>query len=331
MKVPEYNETITIRDPFNPSKTVKSVVSSTLVPLSNVKVKRGKVKDVYDLGEHLVLYFTDRVSAFDSILKDPIPYKGVYLCASTVFWFKETSHIFPNHFIEQFGDRCIKTVKAERIDIEWIIRGYLYGSAWRAYSKGVKVVSGVKIPNGLSLAEELPEPILTPTTKSDVGHDIEISREEAISEKLVDRDEWRELEEACFKLYEYYRWKAKSCGLILADVKLEFGRFREGLIQIDEPLTHDTARIWPVEYYEPGRPQYDYCLDKEFLRAYLKSVGFKASNTQLRLPWPVIEQVALRVKGSYEVLTGKCKIRSLNLKSLSEVLAEVEGETFKCH
>lgn len=287
--------------------------------------RRGKVKDVYDLGDQLLIYYTDRISAFDVVFKDSIPYKGIYLHKLSTFWFKESSHIFPNHFIEDLDDRSMRVVKAERINLEWIVRGYLYGSAWGAYVKGVRTVSGVVLPNGLQMAEKLPEPILTPTIKSDVGHDVEISKEEAIAKGLVSRDEWNELEEASFKLYEFYSKRASAVGLLLADIKLEFGRYKGCLIQIDEPPTHDTARIWSLKHYEVGKPQESHCLDKEFFRAFLKRIGYIGEGEPPRLPWPLVKQVALRVKGAYDVLTGKMSIQDLDLKSIDEVLVEVGG------
>lgn len=306
-------------NPFG-AGTVRAVRASW--PSSGAaKLRRGKVRDVYDLGDRLVLYHTDRVSAFDVVLEDLVPLKGVYLCALSEYWFRRTARLFPNHLIARTGERTLEVVKAERIDVEWIVRGYLYGSAWRAYSRGARVVSGVELPSGLRLAEELPEPVLTPTTKSESGHDRELTKEEAIGSGLVTRDEWAEIEEACYRLYEFYRREARSRGIIVADVKLEFGRTREGLIQIDEPPTHDSARLWSAEHYEPGKRQEAYCLDKEFLRAYLTRVGYRGEGRPPRLPWAVVEQVALRARGAYEVLAGLRSVRDLGLKSLDEVLA----------
>ncbi len=263
----------------------------------NRLLRRGKVKDIYVEDGHLLLVHTDRVSTFDVVLNTLIPYKGVYLCLLSAYWFRKSASIFPNHFMEQIGERILRVVRAERTDIEWIVRGYLYGSAWRAYSRGLRVISGVRLPEGLTLAEKLPEPILTPTTKSDSGHDEEVSKEETVSRGLVSRDEWSELEEACFKLYEFYTYEALKAGVIIADVKLEFGRFKGGLIQIDEPPTHDSARIWSAKYYRPGRRQESFCLDKEFLRTYLARTWDRRGGQPPTLPWPVIRQVALRVRG----------------------------------
>jgi len=195
--------------------------------------KRGKVRDVYDLGETLLLASTDRISAFDVNLLDGIPLKGQALNNLSIYWFKRTKNIFPNHYIEQIDDRTMKVLKAERIDIEWVARGHLYGSAWRKYKKGERTVSGIKLPNGLQLAEELPEIILTPTTKSERGHDIEITKTQAINNKLVKVEEWKELEEATFKLFEFYKKEANSKDIIIPDFKLEYGRYKDSHIQID--------------------------------------------------------------------------------------------------
>lgn len=228
--------------------------------------------------------------------------------------------------IEQVNERTLRVVKARRIDVEWVVRGYLYGSAWRAYKKGAREISGMRLPSGLQLAEELPDPILTPTTKSEVGHDEEISKDEALRRGIVTREEWSILEEASIKLYEFYRREAKSRGMIVADVKLEFGRLEGDLIQIDEPATHDSARLWLEEYYAPGRPQDLYCLDKEYLRACLRALGYEGDGDPPKLPRAVIRQVALRVKGAYEVLAGISSPRDLNLLSVEETVGEIRCE-----
>jgi len=304
-------------NPFSDGGFVDAVRFSNLnFPL----LRRGKVRDIYDLGDHLILFHSDRISAFDVVLRELIPMKGIYLNKLTAFWFERTKNIFPNHFVEMVDDRSIKVVKANRIDIEWIVRGYLYGSAWRSYSSGKRVISGVELPNGLSYAEKLPQPILSPTTKSDVGHDVEISKGEAIDRGLVSRDEWYELEEASLKLYSYYNSVAESVGLIIADIKLEFGRFKGELIQIDEAPTHDSARIWVKKYYCVGKPQERYCLDKEFLRAYLMAKGFNGAGAPPQIPMDVIRQVAWRVRGAYEVIAlGRC-VDELPLKGLEEFI-----------
>jgi len=290
----------------------------------NIKPRRGKVRDVYDLGETLLIVTTDRVSAFDVVLPTLIPHKGKSLHALSVDWFRRTREVFPNHLLESVDERTMKVVKAERIDIEWVVRAYLYGSAWRAYRAGQRVISGVKLPEGLTMAEELPEAILTPTTKSEVGHDVELSKEEAIERKLLSLEEWNILEEASLRLFEYYHKEARKRSIIIPDFKLEFGRHRDGLIQIDEPPTHDSARFWVERKYEAGKPQETHCLDKEYLREYLRRVGFAGEGAPPELPLPVIREVSKRCVASYLVLAKHQSIDSFVLKSVDEIFEKRE-------
>lgn len=286
-------------------------------------LRRGKVRDVYDEGSELLIVATDRISAFDRIMHQGIPRKGVSLTKLSEFWFRKTNHIFKNHLISVSGDRTLRVRKAQRIDIEWIARAYLYGSAWRTYSKGIREVSGVKLPSGLQMAEELPEIVLTPTTKSDEGHDQELSREEAIKRRLVGKDDWNELQEATFKLFEYYKTEAGLKGIIIPDFKLEFGRVGDDLIQIDEPPTHDSARFWAKDKYRVGEKQERHCLDKEFLRDYLMRKGFSGDGDVPELPKEVIDQISARCTGAYEVISGKARMESLGLLSVDEVLEKL--------
>ena len=283
-------------------------------------LRRGKVRDVYDEGDELLIVATDRISAFDRVMPRGIPQKGVSLTSLSEFWFLKSRHVYKNHFISKFDNRTLRVKKAKRIDIEWIVRAYLYGSAWRAYSKGAREVSGVKLPGGLQLAEELPEVILTPTTKSDEGHDQELSREDAISRKLVSQDEWNELEEATYRLFEFYKKEAGLKGIIIPDFKLEYGAVADELIQIDEPPTHDSARFWAKNKYKIGEKQEKHCLDKEFLRDYLLRRGFSGDGEIPDLPDLVVDQISKRCTGAYEVLSGKRTLESLDLQSVDEVL-----------
>jgi len=283
-------------------------------------IRKGKTKDIYDLGEELLIYFSDRISAFDTILPAIIPRKGEYLLKLTAFWMKKSKNIFPNHLVEVVDNRRLKVLKTKRIDIEWIVRKYLYGSLWRMYSKGERVVCGIKLPNGLRKAEELPEPVLTPTTKSDIGHDREISKEEAINAGITDAETWKELEEASLRLYEFYETEAKKKNLIIADVKLEFGSYKNELIQIDEAPDHDTARIWPLKYYEVGKNQEDYCLDKEYLREYLRRIRFNGTGTPPKLPEAVINEVAKRCAGAYKIIVEGTDVDDLGLVGLERLI-----------
>ncbi|MHB1868904.1 MAG: phosphoribosylaminoimidazolesuccinocarboxamide synthase [Nitrososphaerales archaeon] len=286
-------------------------------------LRRGKVRDIYDEGDELLIVATDRISAFDRIMPRGIPGKGIALTKLSEFWFLKTRHIFKNHLISKYGGRTLRVKKAQRIDIEWIVRAYLYGSAWRAYSKGAREVSGVKLPSGLQLAEELPEIILTPTTKSDEGHDQELSRAEAIANGLVTMDDWNELQEATFKLFEYYKREASLKGIIIPDFKLEFGRVGDEMMQIDEPPTHDSARFWAKDKYRVGEKQEQHCLDKEFLRDYLLRKGFSGDGEIPDLPDQVVDQISKRCQGAYDVLSGARTVESLGLLRVDEVISKL--------
>ena len=289
----------------------------------NPSPRRGKIRDVYDMGDHMLIVTSDRISAYDVVYPTLIPHKGESLHALSEFWFRETRSVFPNHFMEVLDGRTMKVVKARRVDVEWVCRAYLYGSAWRAYRKGARAISGVELPNGLVMAEELPEVILTPTTKEESGHDMEISKNEAIDVGLVTRDEWDRLEEATFRLFDKYRGVAKSRGLIIPDFKLEFGRLNDGLIQIDEPPTHDSARYWAQKFYEPGRPQEATCLDKEFLRSYLRRIGYMGDGEPPVIPSPVVREISKRCVASYEVISGKAGLGDFDLMTVDQVMEEL--------
>ncbi len=288
---------------------------------------RGKVRDIYVKdSDELLIVATDRISAFDRVMPVGIPSKGTALTGLSEYWFRKTRHIFSNHYLSGSNPRTIRVKRAKRIDIEWIARAYLYGSAWRAYSRGERTVSGITLPSGLQLAEELPEMILTPTTKSDEGHDQEISRKQAIEEGLVGDNEWKELEEATFRLFEYYKKEASLKGIIIPDFKLEFGWQGDELIQIDEPPTHDSARFWSKSKYRIGEKQEKYCLDKEFLRDYLMMKGFAGEGDIPELPDILVEQVSKRCMGAFEVLTGLRELESLNLPSVDEIIEQLAAK-----
>jgi len=310
-----------VPDPLGPGEV--EVVKASNVYGDERPPRRGKVRDVYDLGDELLILTTDRISAFDVVYPTLIPHKGRSLHALSEYWFKETKDVIPNHFLESVDDRSMKVLKAERIDVEWVCRAYLYGSAWRAYRDGARSVSGVELPDGLVMAEELPEVIITPTTKSESGHDTEISKAQAIEEGLVTVDEWNELEEATYKLFEFYRSTARSRGFIIPDFKLEFGRRDGRLIQIDEPPTHDSARYWAEASYEPGRGQEATCLDKEFLRKCLRRMGYTGDGPPPEIPSPVVREVSKRCVASYQVISGQKTLADFDLKNVDEVWEEL--------
>ncbi len=310
-------------DPLNLANKVEVLRNSNLYGDENPP-RRGKVRDVYDLGDRILFVTTDRISAFDVVYPTLIPHKGESLHALSVFWLSRTGDIFPNHFLNSVDTRSMMVVKAERIDIEWVCRAYLYGSAWRAYRDGARVISGVELPDGLTMAGELPEVILTPTTKSEEGHDREITRSEAIEAGLMTRYEWLELEEATYRLFEYYRSEARKRGFIIPDFKLEFGRRDGGLIQIDEPPTHDSARFWAKKFYEPGKLQEATCIDKEFLRECLRRIGYTGDGPPPSIPAPVVREVSKRCVASYLVLSGKKTLTDFELSPVDSVLEELQ-------
>jgi phosphoribosylaminoimidazole-succinocarboxamide synthase len=314
-------EAYLVPDPLGPGD-VEVLQASSLYGANNPP-RRGKIRDVYDLGDQMLIVTTDRISAFDVVYPTLIPHKGESLHALSVYWFERTGGIFPNHFKESVDSRSMLVTKAERIDVEWVCRAYLYGSAWRAYRDGARTISGVEVPDGLVMAEELPEVIITPTTKSEVGHDLEISRSQAIDAGLVTREEWDQLEEATHNLFDFYRVEAKKRGLIIPDFKLEFGRLDGGLIQIDEPPTHDSARYWAEEFYEPGRGQEATCLDKEFLRECLRRIGYTGDGPPPSIPAPVVREVSKRCVASYQVISGRKRLGDFDLKTVDEVMEEL--------
>ncbi|KXB02586.1 phosphoribosylaminoimidazole-succinocarboxamide synthase [candidate division MSBL1 archaeon SCGC-AAA261F19] len=276
---------------------MEALIESNL-PLK--RFKRGKVRDIYDLDDKLLIVSTDRISAFDSVLPNGIPRKGEALNRLSAFWFNQTEKIIPNHMIDVIDQRSMLVRKAEPIKIEFIVRGYLYGSAFRKYKQGKKI-SGIELPEGLKKAEKLPSSILTPTTKAEQGHDVEVNREQVarkIGNELTD-----EIEEACFKIYEKASKKALKNGILIADTKFEFGLCGGDLIQIDETLTPDSSRFWPLEKYELGKDQYSF--DKQYLRDYLDNIGWNKEPPAPNLPDEVIAQTSKRYKECYERLTGK--------------------------
>ena len=294
-----------------------------VVKYSNLGVgtlRRGKVRDVYDLGDELLIYHTDRISAFDVIMPTLIPRKGESLLKLSVFWMEKSRGVFPNHLLKAEGNRILRVKKAKRIDIEWVVRKYLYGSLWRAYSRGERNLYGIKFPNNLVMAQELEEPVLTPTTKADVGHDEEITREEALERGLVDRETWSELEEATLGLFSFYEKEAKERGIIIPDFKIEFGVCNGELMQIDEPPTHDSARMWATKYYRVGEPQEKHCLDKEFLRECLRRMGFSGEGPAPDLPKPVVTEVVKRCVGACSVIAEGSSIEELGLSSVDDIL-----------
>lgn len=278
--------------------------------------KSGKVRELYDLGDSLIMVCTDRISAFDNILESPIPKKGEVLNKMSKFWFDFTKDVVPNHMISidaadmpvffrkpEFDGNSMKTQKLEMIPVECIVRGYITGSGWESYKKD-GTICGIRLPEGLEECEKLPEAIFTPSTKAPVGeHDMNISMEEG--EEWIERTfpgkgkEYMErLRDLTLALYRKCADYALSKGIIIADTKFEFGLDREGNIVLgDEMLTPDNSRFWPLDGYAPGKGQPSY--DKQFVRDYLKE------NPGDVLPQEIIDKTIGKYVEAYELLTGE--------------------------
>ncbi|HDH41613.1 MAG TPA: phosphoribosylaminoimidazolesuccinocarboxamide synthase [Candidatus Altiarchaeales archaeon] len=276
---------------------------------------RGKVRDIYDLNDKLLIVATDRISAFDSVLPCGIPYKGKVLNLISVYWFNFTRDIIKNHLItsdvskfpdklrehsELLKDRSMLVKKAERIDIECVVRGYIAGSAWEEYKRKGSVC-GISLPEGLSESERLPEPIFTPAIKAKTGHDVNVT-EEKVAE-LVGEDLKDELKEKSIAIYEKAFKEAESKGIIIADSKFEFGMYDDELILIDELLTPDSSRFWSLEDYQPGMPQKSF--DKQFIRDYLVDIGWNKEPPAPSLPDHIVQKTIQRYLEAYERITGR--------------------------
>jgi len=283
---------------------------------------RGKVRDTYDLGKQLLIVATDRISAFDVVLPCGIPDKGKVLNQLSAFWFGKTGNIITNHVIETVSDvrgldaylpagkrfaypeyltgRSMVVKKVQRLPVECVVRGYLAGSAWAEYEKQ-GTVSGIRLPAGLLESQELPEPLFTPSTKAETGHDEPMTLKELkvlVGEKVAE-----ELSEKSLKIYSYARKQAFAKGIIIADTKMEFGLADGKLILIDELLTPDSSRFWDIKLYKVGQSQPSY--DKQPVRDWLTKSGWKKEPPAPMLPPDVIESTSRGYRRAFEQLTGK--------------------------
>ncbi len=276
---------------------------------------KGKVRDTYDLGDRLLMVTTDRLSAFDVVLPNGIPYKGQVLTKLSAFWFRETANIIHNHFItddfndyppelhtyrEQLAGRSMLIKKAHRINFECVVRGYLAGSAWKEYRQ-TGMVCGIRLPGGLREAEQLPEPIFTPATKVEQGHDVNISLEEL--KNHLGEELGQALADTSLAIYNYAAKLALDRGIIIADTKMEFGLLNHQLILIDELLTPDSSRFWAVGDYAPGQSPPSF--DKQFVRDYLERIGWNKQPPAPELPPDVVEGTAQRYREALLWLTGE--------------------------
>ncbi|MSU62454.1 MAG: phosphoribosylaminoimidazolesuccinocarboxamide synthase [Pedosphaera sp.] len=278
------------------------------------KIKSGKVREVFDLGESLLFVATDRISAFDCVMPNGIPRKGEVLTQISHFWFDQMAAIVPNHrlttasdplpaalqpYAEKLTRRSMIVRKAEPLTIECVVRGYLAGSGWKEY-RAQKTVCGIKLPDGLVESSELPEPIFTPATKAETGHDINISFEEA--RQRVGPEIANQVRELSLKIYRRARDHARERGIIIADTKFEFGIFNGKLILIDEVLTPDSSRFWPADAYKAGGPQPSY--DKQFVRDYLETLDWDKTPPAPALPDDVVSRTRDKYLEAYRWLTG---------------------------
>jgi phosphoribosylaminoimidazole-succinocarboxamide synthase len=279
------------------------------------KIKSGKVREMFDLGDRLLLVATDRISAFDCIMPNGIPRKGEVLTQISHFWFEKFAGFQPNHllakardplpanlqpFAAQLARRSMIVKKAQPLAIECVVRGYLAGSGWKEYQKS-QTVCGTKLPPGLTESAELPEPIFTPATKAESGHDENISFAEA--ERIVGPDLARQARNSSLKLYSTARDYARQRGIIIADTKFEFGLCDGKLILIDEVLTPDSSRFWPASQYQPGRGQPSF--DKQFVRDYLETLAWNKTPPAPALPVDVVAKTKEKYLDAYQRLTGK--------------------------
>ena len=293
---------------------MKKTIAEVIIPELPL-FKKGKVRDVYEVEDKLLIVATDRISAFDWVLPSLIPNKGKILTQLSRFWFEFISYICPNHVVttdvneypapllkyrEVLEKRSMLVKKTKIIPVECVVRGYLAGSGWKDYLATSKT-SGVKLPPGLKESDQLPNPVFTPATKAEEGHDINISFKEM--GKLVGSDLAKKVKKTSLKLYQKAALYAFSRGVIIADTKFEFGLDKDELILADEIFTPDSSRFWPVASYSPGSSQPS--LDKQFVRDYLESTTWDKNSPPPPLPESIIQQTAERYFEIFSLLSGR--------------------------
>ena len=278
------------------------------------KVRSGKVREMFDLGDRLLMVASDRISAYDVVMPNGIPRKGEVLTLFSHFWFDRAADLVPNHLLskadeplpeavqphaDQIGRRAMVVKKAQPLAIECVVRGYLAGSGWKEYQKQ-GTVCGISLPDGLENSSQLPEPIFTPATKAEEGHDENISFEEAVN--IVGKNVAEQARELSIKLYMRGRDHAAEKGIIIADTKFEFGIFEGELILIDEVLTPDSSRFWPADLYAPGRSQPSF--DKQFVRDYLETLDWDKTPPGPELPAEIVQKTSEKYIEAYTRVTG---------------------------
>ena len=280
------------------------------------KLKSGKVREIFDLGDSFLFVASDRISAFDCVMPNGIPRKGEVLTQLSHFWFDQVENIVPNHrlarasdplpeklrpFQAQLARRSMIVKKAAPLAIECVVRGYLAGSGWKEYKQS-KTVCGIPLPAGLQDSSELPQPIFTPATKAETGHDENIDF--ATASKIVGREIAERVRDISIKIYSFAREYARKRGIIIADTKFEFGTLPDGsLILIDEVLTPDSSRFWPADQYVPGKSQPSF--DKQFVRDYLETLDWDKNPPAPSLPANVVEKTTAKYVEAYEKITGQ--------------------------
>ena len=278
------------------------------------KLRSGKVREVYDLGDTLLFVVTDRLSAFDVVLPDPIPHKGAVLNQISAFWFERFDDV-ANHFVtadfdefpdklrafrDQLAGRSMIVRKTKPLSVECVVRGYLAGSGWKEYQKS-QSVCGIKLPPGLKLPSQLPEPIFTPSTKAEQGHDENIDMSEC--EKILGDEVANRVKDLSLKIYSAGRDHAAARGIIVADTKFEFGTLGNELLLIDEVLTPDSSRFWPADQYAVGQSPPSF--DKQFVRDYLETLDWDKTPPGPKLPPEVIEKTSAKYVEAFERITGE--------------------------
>ncbi len=297
-------------------KTTKPLITLEIPELP--LLKKGKVREVYDLGAELLFVATDRISAFDVVMPNGIPQKGRVLNMLSAFWFDFTADIIENHMVtvdideivgrdgrlapyrEDLAGRSMLVKKAEPILAECVVRGYISGSGWKDY-QACGAVCGIKLPEGLKQSDKLPEAIFAPSTKADVGHDINISQDELKAQ--VGEEVFEFLKEKSLAIYKKASEYAETKGIIIADTKFEFGRVGNKIILIDEAFTPDSSRFWPKDDYESGRPQKSF--DKQFVRDYLDGLDWDKTPPGPELPEEIVRKTTEKYLQAYRTLTGR--------------------------
>ncbi|MGD0785574.1 MAG: phosphoribosylaminoimidazolesuccinocarboxamide synthase [Sedimentisphaerales bacterium] len=290
------------------------IILRTSIPGTNAK--HGKVRDIYDLEDKLLIAASDRISAFDVIMANGIPYKGIVLTQISKFWFDFLSDIVESHLIsdnvndfpkpfcdypKQLTGRSMLVKKTKVLPVECVVRGYLAGSGWKEYQQS-QTVCGHKLPAGLKQCAKLPEPIFTPATKEELGaHDENIDFDRCV--KIIGQKNAEYVRDKSIEIFKKASAYAEKRGIILADTKFEWGQIDNRIILIDEALTPDSSRFWPADKYQPGRDQESY--DKQFVRNYLESINFDKSGKGIKLPQEVCEKTSAKYVEAYEQLTGK--------------------------